>query len=154
MLEEQGRVIGVQAGFVWVETQRRSTCGACNLNGGCGTSVLSRVMGQRRTRVRALDSLGARVGDEVVIGIEDTMLLRGSLAVYAVPLLGLLGGAVSGAAFAPHWGWSAEGGSIVFGLTGLGLGILWLACYARRMQLDRRYQPVVLRRAGTIIFSH
>lgn len=154
MLEEQGRVIEVQAGFVWVETQRRSTCGACNLNGGCGTSVLSRVMGQRRTRVRALDSLGARVGEEVIIGIEDTMLLRGSLAVYAVPLLGLLGGAVSGAALAPHWGWSAEGGSILFGLAGLGIGILWLARHARRTRLDRRYQPVVLRRTGTVIFSH
>lgn len=154
MLEEQGRVIEVQAGFVWVETQRRSTCGACDLNGGCGTSVLSRVMGQRRTRVRALDSLGARVGEEVIIGIEDTMLLRGSLAVYAVPLLGLLGGAVSGAALAPHWGWSTEGGSILFGLAGLGIGILWLACHARRTRLDRRYQPVVLRRTGTVIFSH
>lgn len=154
MLEEQGRVIEVQAGFVWVETQRRSTCGACNLNGGCGTSVLSRVMGRRRTRVRALDSLGARVGEEVVIGIEDSMLLRGSLAVYAVPLLGLLGGAVSGAALAPHWQWSAEAGSILFGLAGLGVGVLWLAFHARRTRLDRRYQPVVLRRTGTFIFSH
>ncbi len=154
MLEEQGRVVEVQAGFVWVETQRRSTCGACNLNGGCGTSVLSRVMGQRRTRVRALDSLGARVGEEVVIGIEDTMLLRGSLAVYAVPLVGLLAGAMLGAALAPRLGFAAESGSILLGLAGLGAGILWLTYYARRTRLDRRYQPVVLRRTGTLIFSN
>ncbi len=154
MLEEQGRIVEVRDGYVWVETLRRSSCGQCSINAGCGTSVLSRVLGQRRTRVRALDSLGSKTGDEVVIGIEDAMLLRGSLAAYLAPLLGLLLGAVSGARLAAGLAISGEAASILCALAGLAAGLVWLSFYARRTARDRRYQPVVLRRAPHIIFSN
>ncbi len=154
MIEEQGRVIDVRDGYVLVETQRQSSCGKCSLNTGCGTSVLSRVLGQRRTRVRALDSLGAKAGDEVVIGIEDTMLLRSSLAAYLVPLLGLLLGALGGSALAPTLGISNEAGSILCAFAGMAAGIVWLSYHSRRTAHDRRYQPVVLRRAAHVIYSN
>lgn len=154
MIEEHGRVIDAHDGYAWVETQRRSTCNTCSANAGCGTSVLSRVLGQRRTRVRALDPLGAHVGDEVVIGIEDATLLRSSLAAYLVPLLGLLVGAISGTSLAPMLGISAEAGSIFLGFVGIAAGIAWLSYHARQTRHDRRYQPVVLRRTNTYIFSN
>ncbi len=154
MIEEQGRVIDVQDGYVWVETQRRSSCDKCSVNAGCGTSVLSRVLGQRRTRVRALDPLGTKTGDEVVIGIEDAMLLRSSLAAYLVPLLGLLLGAVGGGTLAPVLGISNETGSILCALAGMAAGIIWLSYHSRRTSHDRRYQPVVLRRAAHVIYSN
>ena len=154
MIEEQGRVIDVHDGYVWVETQRRSSCDKCSANAGCGTSVLSRVLGQRRTRVRALDPLGAKAGDDVVIGIEDAMLLRSSLAAYLVPLLGLLLGAVCGGTLASTLGIPNEAGSILCALAGMAAGIVWLAYHSRRTAHDRRYQPVVLRRAAHIIYSN
>jgi sigma-E factor negative regulatory protein RseC len=154
MIEEQGRVIDVHDGYVWVETQRRSSCDKCSANTGCGTSVLSKVLGQRRTRVRALDSLGTKTGDEVVIGIEDAALLRSSLAAYLVPLLGLLLGALCGGTLAARLGISDEAGSILCALAGLAAGIVWLSYYARRTSHDRRYQPVVLRRTAHIIYSN
>ena len=116
--------------------------------------MLSRVLGQRRTRVRAIDPLGSHVGEEVVIGIEDATLLRSSLAAYLVPLLGLLAGAMSGTTLAPMLGVSAEIGSIILGLAGIGAGIVWLSYHARHKSHDRRYQPVVLRRTNTVIFSN
>ena len=154
MIEEQGRVIDVRDGYVWVETQRRSSCDKCSANAGCGTSVLSKVLGQRRTRVRALDPLGAKAGDEVVIGIEDAMLLRSSLAAYLVPLLGLLLGAMCGGALASALGISNEAGSILCALAGLAAAIVWLSYHSRRTSHDRRYQPVVLRRAAHVIYSN
>ncbi len=154
MIEEQGRVIDVRDGYVWVETQRRSSCDKCSANTGCGTSVLSKVLGQRRTRVRALDPLGAKTGDDVVIGIEDAMLLRSSLAAYLVPLLGLMLGAVCGGALASRLGISNEIGSILCALAGLAAAIVWLTYHSRRTAHDRRYQPVVLRRAAHVIYSN
>ncbi len=154
MIEEQGLVIDVHDGYVWVETQRRSSCDKCSINGGCGTSVLSRVLGQRRTRVRALDPLGAKTGDEVVIGIEDAMLLRSSLAAYLVPMLGLLLGALCGGALATAFGISHEAGSILCALAGLAAGIVWLSRHSRSTSHDRRYQPVVLRRVAHLIYSN
>lgn len=154
MIEEQGRVVDVRDGYVLVETQRRSSCDKCSVNAGCGTSVLSKVLGQKRTRVRALDPLGAKAGDDVVIGIEDAMLLRSSLAAYLVPLVGLLAGALGGGALASVFAISPEAGSILCALAGLAAGIVWLSYHSRRTARDRRYQPVVLRRAAHVIISN
>jgi sigma-E factor negative regulatory protein RseC len=90
MIEENGQVVKVEDdGMVWVETRRQSTCGACADRQGCGTSVLASVLGQRQAPVRVINSIGAVAGDQVVIGVPESGLLRGSLAVYAVPLAGL-----------------------------------------------------------------
>lgn len=154
MIEEHGRIITAHDGYAWVETQRRSSCDKCSANAGCGTSVLSRVLGQRRTRVRALDPLGAQAGDEVIIGIEDAMLVRSSLAAYLVPLLGLLLGALSGGALGRRLGLGEETGSILCALAGLAATLVWLRFHSRRTARDRRYQPVVLRRDTHIFYSN
>ena len=46
MIEENGRVVDVEDGYAWIETERRSTCGSCSANKGCGTATLAKVMGQ------------------------------------------------------------------------------------------------------------
>ena len=89
MIEENGQVVEVQGEFAWVEHERTSTCGSCSVRKGCGTSAIARVLGQRRVRLRVLNRINAAVGDQVVVGIAEQGLLRGSLAVYAMPLLGL-----------------------------------------------------------------
>lgn len=147
MIEETGRVAEVEPGFAWVETRRQSTCGSCSARGGCGTSVLSRVLGQRTVRVRALDRIGAAVGDEVVLGLDDGALLRGSLAVYMVPLLALIAGALLAESVGPQWGFG-QGFVLLGGVAGLASGFFWLRLFSRRAGADARYQAVILRRAA------
>jgi sigma-E factor negative regulatory protein RseC len=146
MLEEQGRIVAVEEGFAWVETQRQSACGACSANKGCGTGVISKVVGQRATRVRALNEINATTGDEVIIGLHDEALVRGSLAVYAVPLIAMLLMALLGDLAGRELNNSSEGLTVLFGLAGLGLGFLWVRNFSRRIADDPRYQPVILRR--------
>ncbi len=143
MIEERARVISVGDGHAWVETLRQSTCGTCAASKGCGTSVLAKVLGNRRSRVRAIDPVGVRLGDEVVVGIEESALVRGSLAIYTVPLIGMLAFAVAAGAL-----WPAAGEPVVVlaGLGGLAAGLAWVRFFARRVSGNRRYQPVVLRR--------
>lgn len=141
----------VSGGDVWVETRRQSTCSGCAAEKGCGTAALSRVLGQRRTRVRVLAAMPLQVGDQVVIGIAERALVRGSLAVYATPVALLLLGAVLGEAGAGSGLWdSAELGSLVLGLGGLAAGLVWLKHFTRRIQNDHNYQPVVLRRLASL----
>ena len=146
MIEESAQVISTEGDFVWVETQRKSTCGGCAANRACGTSVLEKILGRRRTRVRALSEEAVQVGERVVIGIEESALLRGSLAVYTVPLAALLAGAVVGDLLSQHWLLNGEALTLVLGIGGLLAGLLWLKGFTRRIRSDRRYQPVVLRR--------
>jgi sigma-E factor negative regulatory protein RseC len=145
VIEETARVVNVEPGYAWVETMRQSSCGSCSARGGCGTSVLGKVLGQRSVRVRAVDKVGAAVGEEVVVGLDDAALLRGSLAVYMLPLIALIAGALIAETIAPQWG-LGEGFVMFAGIAGLALGFLWLRLFSRRVVTDLRYQAVILRR--------
>ena len=80
---------------------------------------------------------------------DEQALVRGSLAVYAVPVVLLLLGGLVGELGARQFLWqSAELASTVLGLAGLLAGLWWLRGFTRRIRDDRQYQPAVLRRAG------
>ncbi|NIP74421.1 MAG: SoxR reducing system RseC family protein [Gammaproteobacteria bacterium] len=146
MIEESATVVATEGELAWVETQRQSACGSCAARSGCGSAALSKVLGQRRTRVRAVNQTGARVGDSVIVGIRERALVRGSLAVYAVPLVALLSVALLGDILASAFGANREAMTILFGLAGLLAGLGWLRRFAGRVSRDPRYQPVILRR--------
>ncbi|TCK17575.1 RseC/MucC-like positive regulator of sigma(E) [Thiogranum longum] len=147
MLEETARVVNVDHDAIWVETQRRSTCGSCAASKGCGTAAISRVVGNRRSLVRVLASMPLKIGDEVIIGIRERALVKGSLAVYAVPIILLLLGALLGELGAQRFLWqSAEAGSLVLGISGFVAGLFWLRRFTRHIRHDADYQPVVLRK--------
>lgn len=149
MIEEHARVVQVDNSGIWVETQRKSACGQCAANKGCGTAVISKVVGNKRSRVRVLDAAGTDVGvgDEVLIGIQEQALVRGSLAIYLVPLLALFFFSLLGQTLAPQLAVAnADVLSIVFGVAGLGVGLIWVRFFSRSVMRDPRYQPVLLRR--------
>lgn len=141
MIEENARVVRREGEYAWVETQRKSACGQCSARKGCGTSVLDKVLGRRRSVVRVLNPVDAGPGDEVVIGLGEGAFVRGSLVVYAPPLVTLLLGAIAG-----EWLGGSDALSVLGGLLGLAAGFAWVARFTRRIGNDRRYQPVILRR--------
>ncbi|MCG5512642.1 SoxR reducing system RseC family protein [Ectothiorhodospira shaposhnikovii] len=146
MIEETARVIAVdEAGFAWVETERKTACGTCSVQKGCGTSVIAKLFGQRRTQVRVIDPVGVSLGEEVIIGLDESALVRGSLAVYILPLLCMLVFAALG-----QWLWGGHGELpvVAAGLTGLLAGLGAVGGFTRRIRRDPRYQPVVVRRLG------
>lgn len=141
MIEEQGRVVAVEAGAVWVETLRKSTCSSCSVSAGCGQGVLDRLgVGGRRGHVRALSDLSLSVGDEVVIGVREDLLVRASLLVYLMPLLGLFAAALLAGAMSlsePYVVLCAGGGMLLSWF-----GVRWRSA---RIAGDPALQPVVLR---------
>ena len=146
MIEESGTIVDVQGDTAWVETQRRSTCDKCAVNKGCGTATLAKVLGNRRSVVQVVNAVGGRVGDDVILGLQDSSLVRGSMAVYGVPLgamliIALLGDALSkGIDNVSH-----ETTVIVCGLIGLIAGFYWVFLFSKKIRQDSRYQPVILR---------
>ena len=157
MLEETAQVVRIKGDEVWVETQRRSSCDSCSAEKGCGTATLSKVLGNRRNVVRVLSAIPLGVGDQVVIGIREQALVRGSLAVYVIPILLLLLGGLIGELGAKQLIWqNAEFASVTLGISGLIAGLVWLKRFTRRIQNDPNFQPVVLRRqtsAGMVLIE-
>ncbi|MCP4211145.1 MAG: SoxR reducing system RseC family protein, partial [Halieaceae bacterium] len=108
MLTENGRVVAVEADGLWVETVRKSTCGACSAQKGCGHGILNRMTDGKRGYIRVLPGDQSiqdyRIDDEVRFSIPEEVILRGSLVAYLVPIVGLLLGASVASAGLPQMG--------------------------------------------------
>ncbi len=149
MIEETAIVTRTAEGIAWVQTRRKAACGDCSLNKGCGVSVLEKMLGDRNTTLKVIDPIASRSGDEVAIGIRESALVEGSVAVYIVPLVAMILFAILGSAVvAPWYGLPAEGSSILMALLGLAVGFGWVSAFSRRIKQDTRYQPIILRKTG------
>ena len=144
MIEEHAVVVGVEHELALLEVVRRSSCAMCGQTRGCGISLWGRLFGHRNNIFRAVNQIGVKQGDSVIVGVDERALLRSSLAAYGIPLLTLLIGALFGNALggenAPRDLYAVIGAA-----TGLVLGLLWLKAHASGRGLDPRYRPVILR---------
>lgn len=139
MLEERGVVVAVGPDGVWVETRRKSACGECAQRSGCGTGALSGMFNPASSRFQIDTGHALRVGDEVLIGLEERALLRGSVVVYLLPLLLMFFSAVAGQALG-----GGEGFTLLAGGAGLVGGLFLAHRFSRRAAADARYRPVLL----------
>ena len=141
MIEESATVVASAEGTAWVETVRRSACSSCGEGGACGSAVLGRLFAPGSNRLAVADDLDLQVGDRVVIGIPDSLLVRASLAAYLFPLAALVGAA--GLA-----DWLGLGDVLValIGVAGLGVGLWLTGVFTGGTKARERYRPVVLRR--------
>ncbi|MDR2877776.1 MAG: SoxR reducing system RseC family protein, partial [Chromatiales bacterium] len=106
MNTETARVASVDSdGQLWVETQRKAACDSCSVNKGCGTGVITKMLNLRSPRIRVQNTLGAVVGDEVLVGIDDGQLVRASFAAYFMPLAWMFIGALAGGMIAGTLQW-------------------------------------------------
>jgi sigma-E factor negative regulatory protein RseC len=145
MLTETGRVVAVEHDGVWVETIRKSTCGSCAAQKGCGHSLLNRISDGQRGYIRALSGRLAAgdcdVDDEVRISIPEEVILRGSVIVYIMPLACmLLGAALAANLFSGNQDLPAVLGATSGFVVGFAL-VRWHAWHHRD---DRKLQPTLL----------
>lgn len=139
MITERATVISCANGFAEVQTERRTSCSSCSAKSGCGTSLVESLFKRRASQLRVANPLDAQPGDQVTIGLEDGLVQRAALLLYAVPLMGLIGGAIFGDAV-QH----SELASILFGLLGLGAGLLVVRVVTQQTRLDAS-QACILR---------
>jgi sigma-E factor negative regulatory protein RseC len=137
---------------VWVETLRKTTCGACSARKGCGHGLLNEVSAGSRGLVRVLvgsdlQSSGCNVDDRVEFTLPEEVILRGSLIVYMVPLIMMLLGATLVPMIAQlSTLLSADVQSLLGAVLGFILGLLLVRLHARRHNDDVDLQPKLLRR--------
>ena len=143
MIEESGRVVAVEDGAVWVESIRQTACQSCAARKGCGQSALAKLGQQHKSHVRALNAFHLDVGDQVVIGVPEDVVMKGTLVAYLMPLVMMLVAAITADSFTRQDLWVA-----LAGLGGLAFGFLLVRLHFLAVNKDKRYQPVVLRRSA------
>ena len=147
MITENAIVIEIDNNITWIETQRKSACGQCSANKGCGTSVLSKVIGNKLSKMKAINKINAQVGDNVVVGLNENSLLKGAFMTYLLPLLylfvfSLIGQLVSAELSITN----SELVIIFFSALGFYLGLIKLKKFSNSINQNEDYQPIILKK--------
>jgi len=143
MLTETGRVVALETDGLWVETIRSSTCGTCSAQKGCGHSLLNRISDGKRGYVRVLPGgqviENFKIGDQVLIGIPEEVILRSSFIAYILPLMGMLSGALA----AVKWLGNGDLLALLGAAGGLAVGFALVRWHGARHRHDPEFQPVL-----------
>lgn len=146
MIEEHAIVVGIDNDAAKLEIVRRTPCGICGQTRGCGISIWGRLFGHKPNIFKAVNQINAKVGDSVIVGIEEQALLTSSMTVYGIPLVAMLAGAlIVGALFAGEVSGHADRNAVIGAVLGLVFGLLWVKGHTAGRSLDARYRPVILR---------
>jgi sigma-E factor negative regulatory protein RseC len=93
--------------------------------------------------IKALNRAGAGVGDLVLVSLSSPTVLKSAALFYMIPLVGLLSGAVTGAALNRRLPLGETGGAILFGFAGLFLGFVMTRLVTKFMSANNRLTPVI-----------
>ncbi|MDM8568258.1 SoxR reducing system RseC family protein [Thiotrichales bacterium HSG1] len=137
MLEERGIITSINGQSITVRTRRSNSCGDCTAN--CGTGSLANILGKKYTEVTGVKYAGAKVGDTVIIGLNEQSLLKGALILYLLPLLMMFVTAISCKMLC-----QSELLTAFAGLFGLMLGLFIAKLLTGKMSKNIRYQPTII----------
>jgi sigma-E factor negative regulatory protein RseC len=136
VIEASAHVVSVHGDRARVVIERQTACGGCAGKTGCGTRFLAEWLPQRQLSFDLDNRIGARVGERVVVGIDEARFQRYAVMLYALPVFGLLAGAVFGQTLFPFLGLSAELGSVLAGLLGVAAALSWVWRRSRGVKTD------------------
>ncbi|HCM06215.1 MAG TPA: alginate biosynthesis protein AlgM [Oceanospirillales bacterium] len=134
MIEEQVVVTSIDVDGVWVEGVQQSACGSCSAKAGCGKHAMSQL---GRKVSLWLPNVDLEIGQQVVVGLPEGAILRSTLALYGIPLIFLLSGAIVGNAI------FGELGSIVFSVFFMMIG--FKIARSRADKNKQNWQPRFIR---------
>jgi sigma-E factor negative regulatory protein RseC len=142
MLEQEAKVVESNEGLIWVEAISRSSCSQCSTT-SCSTSVISKLFGFKRNLLLMENTLQAKAGDQVIIGIPDSVLVKASVWAYLVPIISM----VLSTLLAVTQGYG-DGLQVLFALTGLAIGFLIVGRLSRSGKRGTTFDPLLLRVKG------
>lgn len=145
-VEGFARVVRLDGEVAWLEPEPGTSCGGCAAAVACGAkgvgTVASRLEARRFVLLQPVSEPRLRLGERVVVGVDQAAFLKGSLAAYALPMLCLLAtGLTAQACF------GSDGLTLLACLVGLVLGFVLAALLARRLATRGDISPRFLRRA-------
>ena len=131
-MKTKAKVIATDHEFAIVEAERTSACEGCHKAADGGCSVCTLMGGDRRISARAINRVGACVGDTVSIESRTGRVIGYAVLVFLLPLLMALVGYGMTALLTDAIRWRAVGA-----LVGLFCTFAGLFLYSRAVQKKR-----------------
>lgn len=96
MIEEKAIVVELSSDEIVVESIVKSGCSGCQQIKSCGSGQIAQAFPQKKTRFSVQSTIPLNLGDHVVIGLSEKILLSAAWQVYMWPLVGLIIASVLG----------------------------------------------------------
>ena len=123
-----------------LEIERKTACGLCGKTRGCGNALWGKMFGHQTTAFKAQNRINAKVGESVIVGINEKAMLKSAVLLYVLPLVTLFIGALLAAYF-----WHSDGKTMLGAAIGLALGLCWVKGHIMANRYFSLQQPVILR---------
>ena len=146
MIEERAVILSLESepsavdSTATLEIERKIACGLCGQTRGCGNSIWGKLFAHQSTAFKAQNRINAKVGDSVIVGINESALLKSALLLYILPLVTMLIGAILATQI--H---NTNGYAMLGALVGLVLGFVWVKGHTMSNSYFKLQQPVILR---------
>lgn len=146
MIEERAVILSLDnlsgISSATLEIERKSACGLCGQTRGCGNSIWGKLFAHQSTAFKALNHINAKVGQSVIVGINESALLKSALLLYILPLVTLFLGAILATQIN-----STDTSAMIGALIGLVVGFAWIKGHTMSNNYFKLQQPVILRLA-------
>lgn len=138
MIEETGVVIRTEGISATVLVQKRGSCEGCTATGTCAST-------QEGMEIEALNPVQAVTGQTVKVSIQSITYLKGTMLVYGIPMIALIGGAIIGKNLGEKFFTSIESdlSAAIFGFGAFLLAFLFAKIYSRKAETKTEYKPFI-----------
>ncbi|MHB0925102.1 MAG: SoxR reducing system RseC family protein [Gallionellaceae bacterium] len=143
MVEGIAQVVKIEGKTAWLVPEQGSSCGSCASAAACGSKGVGTTASRLDNRRFRIDNeANLAVGERVVFGIRDNVLLKASIAAYAIPLATLLlAGSLA------QWMFGSDTITMAALIAGLVVGLGISRLEAKRLHSKGDLAPLFLRRA-------
>jgi len=152
VIEEQAKVVSIEDNSTFiVESTVKSTCSGCQQLESCGSGQISKAFPQKKLTYRLHSDEIVNVGDNVVIGLSESILLSSAWQVYMWPLLGLISASLLAQWLLVDTLFAHELFALMIGVLGGYIG--FIAAKSKQAQISncQKWTPSLIRNLGSNI---
>lgn len=147
MIEENAIIVEIHASneagstdTATIEVVRQSACSICGKTRGCGNALWGKMFAHKTPSFIAENAIGAKVGQHVVVGIDEEALMRTALLLYMLPLVMMFFGAILAS-----WLFASDGLVLIGAAVGMLMGFFWVKAHSAGRKYYQSHQPKILR---------
>ncbi|MDG1074672.1 MAG: SoxR reducing system RseC family protein [Methylophilaceae bacterium] len=146
MIEQSAIIIAIEtpptegSAMATIEVVRKTACGLCGQTSGCGNAFWGKLFAHKSSSFKAQNTINAQVGQTVVVGIDETAVMKSALILYLLPLVTMFAGALLAVQIV-----NADASAILGALLGLLLGFFWLKAHVAGRVYYQNHLPKILR---------
>ncbi len=143
LVEGIAHVVKIDGKIAWLVPEQGSSCGSCASASACGSRGIGTTASRlENRRFQIVNESDLAVGERVVFGIRENVLLKASITAYAIPLAAmLLAGSLA------QWKFGSDFATMTAMVVGLAIGLGISRVMAGRLHGRGDLAPLFLRRA-------